>query len=267
MIDRSSRRVIAIMRPNRYERESIQICQEAGFEVISAPLIEISDKKDEHFDGFVDRVMKAQSDIVIFTSANGIDYTLHKVSDRDGFISALNRTWTIAIGPKTMEAAKGQGINISFIPQSYSSEGLVEAIKPEVKGKVVDIARSSHGAPVLVDGLKTAGAIVFETQVYEITRPKRNKNQEDLVRNIINEKVDAVVFTSSMMAKNLLELSHELGIRDEVVAALNNEKIVVAAIGHPTAKTLNIYNIQVDIISNKYTFRALINEVRKEFNN
>ncbi len=256
---------VAIMRPERYEQDSVKICREAGFEVISAPMIEILGKKDEHFDGFVSRVLEGKSDIVIFTSANGIDHTLDKVPDRDVFVNALNRLTTIAIGPKTREAAEGQGIEISFMPGSYSSAGLVEAIRHKVKGKVVDIARSSHGAPVLVDGLKAAGAEVFETQVYEIARPAKDSAQEELIQAIMYQTVDAVVFTSSMMVRNFLDLASQMGLRDKVIRVLNSEGMVVAAIGHPTANTLNMYKIQVTIVSSEYTFKALIHEVKKEF--
>lgn len=256
---------VAIMRPERYEQDSVQICRQAGFEVISAPMIEILGKKDEHFDGFVSRVLTGKSDIVIFTSANGIDHTLDKVPDREVFINALNRLTTIAIGPKTREAAEEQGIEISFMPESYSSTGLVEAIRHEGKGKVVDIARSSHGAPVLVDGLKAAGAEVFETQVYEIARPAKDSAQEELIQAILDQTVDAVVFTSSMMVRNFLDLASQIGVRDAVLQVLNSEGMVVAAIGHPTANTLNMNKIQVTIVSSEYTFKALIHEVKKEF--
>lgn len=260
-----SRPMVAIMRPVRYEQDSIQVCREAGFDVISAPMIEILDKRDEYFDGFVSRILAGQSDIVIFTSANGIDHTLDKVPDRDTFITALNRNTTIAIGPKTREAAQEQGIEISFMPESYSSVGLVEAFRNDVQGKVVDIARSSHGAPVLVEGLKAAGAEVFETQVYEIASPPRDSVQEKLIQAIIDKTVDAVVFTSSMMVWNFLEMASQMGCKEEVVRILNDGGIVVAAIGHPTSNTLNMNKIYVNIISNEYTFNALINEVKKEF--
>jgi uroporphyrinogen-III synthase len=257
--------LIAIMRPKRYEAESIHICQAAGFDVISAPMIEILDKKDEHFDGFVERVLAGRSDIVIFTSANGIDHTLDKIADRERFIQALNRCQTIAIGPKTREAAQNKGINISFVPKSYSSESLVQAIEQDVKGKVVDIARSSHGAPILVEGLENAGARVNETQVYQIARPKRNAQHEKLIQALIEKKVDSIAFTSSMMVRNLFELASEMGVQDTLTEALNSQDLVVAAIGDPTSKTLNIYKLQVNIISKEYTFEALINEVQKEF--
>jgi uroporphyrinogen-III synthase len=257
--------LIAIMRPVQYETESIHICQAAGFDVISAPMIEILDRKDEYFEGFVERVLAGESDMVIFTSANGIDHTLDKITDREEFIQALNHCKTIAIGPKTREAAQNKGINISFVPQSYSSEGLVQAIAPAVKGKVVDIARSSHGAPILVEGLENAGAHVFETQVYEIARPKRNAEQEELIHALLDGKVDAIAFTSSMMVNNLFEMASEMGVRDKLIKALNSKDLIVAAIGDPTSKTLNIYKLQVNIISKEYTFEALINEVQKEF--
>jgi uroporphyrinogen-III synthase len=257
--------IVAIMRPDRYEQDSMQICRQAGFEVISAPMIEILGKKDEHFDGFISRVLTGKSDIVIFTSANGIDHTLDKVPDRDVFINALNRLTTIAIGPKTRDAAEEQGIEISFMPGSYSSEGLVEALRHEIKGKVVDIARSSHGAPVLVDGLKAAGAEVFETQVYEIARPVRSSVHEELIHAILDRTVDAVVFTSSMMVRNFLDLVSQMGVRDTIIQVLNSEGMVVAAIGHPTANTLKMYKIQVMIVSSEYTFKALIHEIKKEF--
>ncbi|MCD4764922.1 MAG: uroporphyrinogen-III synthase [Methanosarcinales archaeon] len=256
---------IAIMRPERYEQDSVQICRQAGFEVISAPMIEILGKKDEHFDGFVSRVLTGKSDIVIFTSANGIDHTLDKVPDQEVFINALNRLTTVAIGPKTREAAEEQGIDISFMPESYSSKGLVEAIRHKVKGKVVDIARSSHGALLLVDGLKAAGAEVFETKVYGIAMPARNSAQEELVQAIMDQTVDVVVFTSSMMVRNFLDLASQMGVREKVIQVLNGEGMVVAAIGHPTANTLNMYEIQVTIVSSEYTFKALIHEIKKEF--
>jgi uroporphyrin-III C-methyltransferase len=256
------RPTIVIMRPSRYEQDSMQICREAGINVISVPMIEILDKKDEHFDDFVSHVLHGLSDIVIFTSANGIDHTLNKVSDKVGFINALNRCrQVIAIGPMTGDAARLQGINITFIPKFYSSQILVETIRQDVKDKVVDIARSSHGAPILVEELKAAGAKVYETQVYEITRPQINNEQKEMINAILTAKVDAVLFTSSMMVKNFLGLSQELNVRDNVVTALNDGRIIVAAIGPPTASTLEKNDIHTVITSKEYTFRALINEI------
>jgi uroporphyrin-III C-methyltransferase len=261
-----SRPTLVIMRPGRYEQDSIQLCKEAGFDVISIPMIEIQDKKDEHFDGFVSRVLSGKSDIVIFTSANGIDHTLNKLpdkSERVEFIEALNRCQVIAIGPRTSDAANDQGINITLVPKSYSSQILVEAIKKDVSGKVVDIARSSHGAAILIDGLKAANASVYETQVYEITRPQINNKQKEMIKSMLDGKVDAIVFTSSMMVRNLIDLTSQLDVRNKIITTLNDRKVVVGAIGHPTADTLKEYGILVDVSPKEFTFQALIDEIQR----
>jgi uroporphyrinogen-III synthase len=73
------------------------------------------------------------------------------------------------------------------------------------------------------------------------------------------------VFTSSMMVRNFLDLASQMKVRDTVIQVLNSKGMVVAAIGHPTANTLNMYEIQVTTVSSEYTFKALIHEVKKEF--
>ncbi|WP_332881716.1 uroporphyrinogen-III synthase [Methanosarcina horonobensis] len=114
------------------------------------------------------RVIDGTSDYVVFTSANGITFTLDKLSDveKENFITALKKSKVIAIGPNTEKELVKIGIENSFLPADYSSEGIVEALCPEVKGKTVDLARSAFGAKVLVEGLEKCGATVYETHVY-----------------------------------------------------------------------------------------------------
>lgn len=139
--------VLAIMRPKRYLDDSVALAKKMGFEPLAVPMIELADMKDEYFDGFVERVMSGVPDYVIFTSANGIDFTLDKIKDRDAFIDALNATKVIAIGPTTSKALEELGINVLGMPGVYSSEGIVEFLCPDIKGKIIDTARSSYGSP------------------------------------------------------------------------------------------------------------------------
>ena len=112
-------------------------------------------------------------------SLRSLNSTLLKLNSTDEFIDQLNQTRVVAIGPETKEALLKNGINVSLMPDSYSSVGLVEMlsrIKPGIEGSVIEIARSSHGAPELVQGLIEKGAKVHETQVYEIIRPRDERH-------------------------------------------------------------------------------------------
>lgn len=254
--------VLAIMRPVDYIEESVKLAESLGFETIAVPMIEIIDKVDSGFDAFVSRVIKGESDYVIFTSANGIDLTLSKIPDgeRDSFIDALKMTNTIAIGPNTQKALQKLGIDDSGMPDVYSSSGLVEYLCPDVSGKTIDIARSSYGAPILISGLEKCGASVFDTQVYTLGMLDGDE-QKGLIELAVSGKITAFAFTSSMMVRNFFANADTMGVGEQIVNILNDS--TVAAIGIPTAETLNSYGVKVEIIPDRYTFEALVNKVKE----
>lgn len=254
--------VIAIMRPERYIRESVELAQSMGFETVTVPMVEITDMKDEYFDGFVERVLDGRTDYVIFTSANGIDFTLRKIPEgsRKAFIDALNRTRVVAIGPTTRKALEKTGINVMGMPGVYSSEGLVDYLRNEVTGRTVDTARSFYGSTHLIDGLCSCGAIVNQTQVYTLAKPEGNE-QDHLIDASLNGEIAAFAFTSSMMVHNFFEHARSRASEEQVVSALN--KAIVAAIGGPTAQTLEGYGVNVSAIPDKFTFEEVLKVIKE----
>ncbi|MCX9084319.1 MAG: uroporphyrinogen-III synthase [Candidatus Methanoperedens sp.] len=252
-------KVIAIMRPAGYQAESVRLANSMGFSVISAPMIDVVDRRDANFDGFVNRIMEGESDYVIFTSANGVEFTLLKFKDPDEFIERLNKTQVVAVGPKTRDAILKNDIHVSIMPRTYSSQGLVEELTG-IEGAVIDIARSSHGAPQLVTGLLEKGAVVYETQVYQIISP-RDERHVALMNRALSREVDIFAFTSTMMARNFMSIADEMGIKDELIRIMNEK--TVAAIGKPTADTLSRMGVEVKVMPKQYTFEELLKECRK----
>lgn len=255
--------VLAIMRPESYREKSEAIARDYGFEPIYAPMIKLEGIKDDGFEPFVKRVIDGTSDYVVFTSANGITFTLDKLSDaeKENFIAALKKSKVIAIGPNTEKELVKIGIENSFMPADYSSEGIVEALCPEVKGKIVDLARSAFGAKVLIEGLEKCGATVYETHVYTLTIPE-SAVQKELIERTLAGEVDAFAFTSSMMVKGFMKHAEKLGAADSIKKTLS--KAVVGAIGTPTGNTLKKYGINADVIPDEFTFEALIKAMKKE---
>jgi uroporphyrinogen-III synthase len=252
-------KVIAIMRPASYLAESVKLANSMGFDAITAPMIDVVDKTDANFKGFVERVMDGEVDYVIFTSANGVEFTLLKLNEPELFIEQLNKCRVVAIGPKTKNALLKMGIKVSIVPESYSSQGLVEGIS-EITGAVIEIARSSHGAPDLVEGLKKKGAIVHETQVYHLINP-RDERHAALVNRALAGEVDIFAFTSSMMVRNFMALADEMGVKDELIRIMNEK--TVAAIGKPTADILSEFGVRVKVMPKQYTFEELLLECKK----
>ncbi|MFQ6055207.1 MAG: uroporphyrinogen-III synthase, partial [Methanosarcinales archaeon] len=248
---------IAIMRPSRYTAETVKLVEDMGFKPIVFPMIELVDKYDSNFDGFVDRVLQNKSDYVLFTSANGIDYTLRKIKNQEEFIKALNNIKVIAIGPKTKSALEKYNIKVDIVPDKYSSSGLAETIKG-VKGKVIEIVRSSHGDPTLIPNLENNGAIVHETQVYEIKTPK---DAEELIKKTLNKEIDIFAFTSTMMVKNFMQTASAMEVKEDIIKILNSK--IVTAIGTPTANTLKSYGVEVKVLPKNFTFLDMMLELKE----
>ena len=214
--------VLAIMRPESYREKSEAIARDYGFEPVYAPMIRLEGLKDEGFEPFVRRVIDGTSDYVVFTSANGITFTLDKLTepDKEAFITALKKTRVIAIGPNTEKELVKIGIEKPFLPGDYSSEGIVEALCSEVKGKTVDLARSAFGAKVLIEGLEQCGATVYETHVYTLSIPEGTVQKELIERTLAGE-VDAFAFTSSMMVKGFMKHAEKLGAGETIKETLS----------------------------------------------
>lgn len=253
--------VLAIMRPESYREKSEALAREYGFNPIYAPMIKLEAVKDEGFEPFVQRVLAGMSDYIVFTSANGITFTLDKLSEneKENFVTALKKRRVIAIGPNTERELIKIGIDNPFLPGNYSSEGIVEALCPEVKGKIVDLARSSFGAKVLIEGLEKCGATVFDTHVYTLSIPE-GAAQKELIERTLAGEVDAFAFTSSMMVKGFMRHAERLGAGDAIKENLN--RTVVGAIGTPTGEALKKNGVNASVIPEEFTFESLLKAIK-----
>jgi len=166
----------------------------------------------------------------------------------------------VAIGPKTADALRAAGYTVDLVPDEFSSAGLVELLADRVAtGEAgdasVEVARSDHGSPVLLDGLRDAGADVHETVLYRLVRPEGAGESADLAAA---GALDAACFTSSLTVEHFLDAAAERGVRDAAIAGLNDA--VVGVIGEPTRETAASVGIDVDAVPAEATFEALARE-------
>lgn len=261
MISNDKKPILAIMRPSVYIEDSIKLASSMGFEVKAVPVVELTNNLDSAFQPLFQDIVKNDLDYMIFTSANGLDFTLQKIPSvmRNLFIEALNRINVIAIGPATKKALEQKNVNVMGLPEVYSSTGIIQYLCKDVKGKKVGMARSVFGSDVLMSGLTRCGAEVIETKVYSLYKPVGVKQQQ-LIKSTIAKEIDAFAFTSTMMVHNFLELADEQGLKDEIIEVLNNS--FVAAIGKPTAQTLEGYGIKVSAIPGVYTFEEVLRTIK-----
>ncbi|MHC1632158.1 MAG: uroporphyrinogen-III C-methyltransferase [Methanotrichaceae archaeon] len=238
---------IAILRPDNRGEESVRLAQAYGFKTLLAPTIAF--KELPLPDDTVSRIKKA--DCVVFTSATGAEIAL---KDQE-VAKSLRKTTLAAIGPRTKEALEELCLAVSVVPDEFSSVGLAEALSR--KFERVLLLRSAKGSPILVERLENAGVKVDEIKLYDIA-PSNDSRLDWLIKQ---GEPDVFAFTSGSTSRYLMKRAQDLGLEESLRIKLKKAK--VAAIGPPTKAELEQHGIKVDAMPEKYTFEAMLKELRR----
>ncbi|THE66649.1 uroporphyrinogen-III synthase [Salinadaptatus halalkaliphilus] len=195
-----------------------------------------------------DATPRTDADAVVLTSKTGVE-----------LVAAAGwepgEATVCAIGPATAEALRDEGYAVDVVPEEYTSSGLVEALADDIDGQRVEVARSDHGSPVLLEGFEGAGAYVHETILYRLVRPEGSGRS---VERAADGELAAACFTSSLTVEHFLDAADERGVREDALAGLADA--TVGVIGEPTADTAAEHGLEVDVVPAEATFEALARE-------
>ncbi|MDG5758408.1 uroporphyrinogen-III synthase [Natronococcus sp. A-GB1] len=228
---------VAVFRPDD-ERlaTAVELIDSLGATPIPDPMLSIES---------TDATPRGDADYVVLTSKTGAELVA------DSGWNPGDAT-VCAIGPKTAEAVRGAGYEVDVVPDEYTSSGLVASLSDRIDGARVEVARSDHGSPVLLDGFEAAGAYVHETILYRLVRPEGSGESAE---RAASGELDAACFTSSLTVEHFLEAAAARGLREEALAGL--EGATVGVIGEPTRETAAEHGIDVDVVASEATFDAL----------
>lgn len=246
-------KIIGITRPEERVKEAVAIVEEHGGTTLVAPTLELRVSNTESLIQLCE--MAGELDWLIFTSPTGIISVFKHCSDLK---SRLNPECKIAvIGPRTENYLEKKGLKADIVPESYTAEGLLECFEDhDLKNKKIGIPRTLAARDALPTGLKAMGAEVFVAEAYKSDLPQDRTRVNQLVEAILNRKIDALTFTSTLTAKNLFDMLDETKKQD-VVEILKGGDVAVAAIGPVTAMPLEELDIDV-LIPEKYTVSAML---------
>jgi uroporphyrinogen-III synthase len=190
---------------------------------------------------------------LLFTSANAVE----------AFAKRLAKPFTsgslkiAAIGPATAKSiAKLLGTEPALIPPQAVAESLAEALLPHAKqfdGSPTRflLIRAEQARDILPETLRKAGGEVTITPAYRTVIPQ---DSISLIRNLFHTQAtypDAITFTSSSTATNLLALLDEAGV------ALP-PSIKRISIGPITSQTLLHFKLAPHFEARESTVKSLI---------
>jgi uroporphyrinogen III methyltransferase / synthase len=252
---------IVVTRSRDQAGELVDLLESLGAEPIEAPMIRITPPADY---GPLDKaVSEAGSyDWIIFTSANTVDSFMRRLHAGFGDVRNLKGVNLCAVGPMTADRLARHGVKADLQPAEYRSESIVPALAESgsLKGARILVPRSDLAREVLVDDLRKAGADVTDVTAYRTVLAEIERDGDpDIYRMLLEQRVDAVTFTSASTVRNFMKVFGAEQAADLL------RMTAVACIGPVTAEAAEQFGIATTIMPKEYTIPALVEAIVSHF--
>ncbi len=238
---------VLLTRPREQSGEMLARLRELGADVAVQPAIEIGPPADwQPVDEAIERLDRYHW--LVFSSVNGVDFLLERLSARGYDMRRLSGVKLAAIGPATAERLQHYRLAVALTPPEYRAESLAEALAGEAPGKRFLLARASRGREALAEGLREAGAEVDQVVVYtssDVTQPKPG-----LAETLQAGGFDWVTVTSSAIARAL-----------DAMFGKKLASACLASISPITSQTLRELGHEPTVEAKEYTTGGLIDAI------
>ncbi len=248
---------VLITRTRKQASALARLLAEEGAVPIELPAIEIEPWADaEAAAPAIERLRSGAYRWAVFTSANAVELFFEHLRRAGLDARAFGGARVAAIGPATAEALAERGIGADAVPAEYIAEGVVEALRPQVRqGERILVPRAEGARPELVEGLRSLGAEVEEVTLYRAAVPW--EAPAEALRLLREGGIDIATFTSSSTVRNLAALL------DGDVECLR--KPLIACIGPITADTAREVGLRVDVVAAEHTVPGLVRAISNHY--
>jgi uroporphyrinogen-III synthase len=208
----------------------------------------------------------------IFLTGVGVTVLL-KEAERQGclapLVRALSEGTIVCRGPKPTAALRRYGISPSACAREpYTSVELLESLDTfDLTATSVTLVHYGERSDPLADAVRARGIRLDEICVYEWRLPADTLPLQALVRAIVSNEIDALVFTSQVQWRHLAQVASELGLLEGLISTLRANAVVVASIGPVCSAVLINAGIQPDIEPASPKMAPLVSALVDHFTN
>ncbi|MEX2317531.1 MAG: uroporphyrinogen decarboxylase [Pirellulales bacterium] len=227
------------------------VAKHGGVPFVSPSLREVPLARNQAAVDFANRLITGQIDVIVFLTGVGTRLLVQQIErhvDRKQFLAAVSDIKSVVRGPKPAAALRELGLTPSFlVPEPNTWRELLALFDEHLPIANLAVGLQEYGVTnrSLIAGLEARGATVDAVRVYDWALPEDCGPLKENVRRIVAGEADVVLFTSAQQAVNLLQLADDLGLADELRAALRH--VVVASIGPTTSEMLRENELPVDL--------------------
>lgn len=237
----------------RMSSELADMIRRFGGEPYSVPAVrEVPVDSKKEVSRFIDHLTRAKIQVAVFFTGVGVS-ALFREAEQLGRLSELLTTLhgitVVCRGPKPSAVLKRYDVPVALsAKEPYTTEELLQALAIlELRGKGVGVVHYGERSETLTQALRKRGALLNELCLYEWLLPEDLNPLQNLVRDIIARRVDALVFTSQIQVRHLFLVAEEMHLADELRQALKTETIV-ASVGPTCTGALECHGVVPHVV-------------------
>jgi uroporphyrinogen-III synthase len=228
---------VLVLRPEHQASELAAQLEGEGATPVVVPAIRILPPADWiQIDSAVERL--GSFDWIVFTSVNGVDSFLSRVHASDVLPRRVG-----AIGPGTRDRLIGSGIDVHWMPSSFTSAALADQL-PDPPSRVL-LVRADIATGELDETLRARG---FEVERVDAYRTE-SANADQVLAAL--GRVDAVAVTSASIARSFAE----------AVAGYPTGLPAVCSIGPATSAVCRAASLDISVEAEEHTIPGLVRAI------
>jgi uroporphyrinogen-III synthase len=256
---------------SRRAQEIAQLIRNNGGQPIVAPSTREVPAPNEEERKLIYGILNSEFDAIIFMTGVGsrtLVQAAEAVCSREELFAALARTRIVVRGPKPAAAMREFNVPVTLaVPEPNTWREIVTSLDENVetvplKGRRIAIQEHGEPSPELYSALHERGAEVVPVRVYRWELPEDTGPLKDAIRTLAENRVDVVMFTSSVQFVHAARIAVEMGMAAQLTNALN--RTVVASIGPIASAILKENGVGVDLEPSHPKMGFLVKEAAEQ---
>ena len=246
----------------RRESELASLVRRHGGEPVCVPALrEVETDCAEAVGRAIDAAGRSGAVVALATGA-GLSRLL-AVADEAGrgteLRDALKSATVVCRGPKPIAVLKREGLtaHVRAAPPHTTRE-LVAALEAlDLRDHDFVFVHDGGGVRTVPEWAMDRGARIVEVQPYAWALPEDVSQLQQLVRDLCDAKLTAVLFTTQVQARHMFAVADAMRVKERLIAALK-EKVAVGAIGPTTAAALADVGVTGSVVPAQSSMGAMV---------
>jgi uroporphyrinogen III methyltransferase/synthase len=241
---------VLVTRPRHQATDLVRHLEILGAVPVVLPAVEVREPADW---APVDAALAHLADYrwLVFTSVNGVHAFLKRLAASGRDLRALGTLRLAAIGPATADALRSYHLQPDLVPTEYHSEALASALRDQVAGQRVLLARADRGRDLLRDEL---AQVAHVDQIAVYSQVDAIDPADPALDAIRRGEIDYITLTSSNIARALIAACDDT-CRERIRAGA----VQLVSISPVTSAAVRELGLPVAAEATEYTVTGLTN--------